>query len=104
MPAVLIDSSNGSSSKIEVVSQTNDHSVVVAVIYFDSSYKTRIVLLGIITSKKNDLIFEDGAVVRNGSFFNYSVFGIVFLSGDEINPSVGPVGKEGIISIASVNG
>ena len=86
-----------------MVGQTNDHSVVVTVIHFDPSYRIRTVLLDIVTSEENDLIFEDVAVLRNRSFLNHLVAGVVFLSGDEVNPSVGPVAKEGIIGIASIN-
>ena len=87
-----------------MVSQTNDHSVMVTVVYFDSSYRIRTVFFSIVISKENNLIVEDGAIVKKDSFFNYLVLGIVFLSGDKINPSVGPVGKKRIVGIASVNG
>jgi hypothetical protein len=101
--AVLVNTSNSSSSKLEMVSQTNDHSVMVTVVYFDSSYRIRTVFFSIVISKENNLIVEDGAIVKKDSFFNYLVLGIVFLSGDKINPSVGPVGKKRIVGIALID-
>lgn len=86
-----------------MVSQTNDHSVMVTVVYFDSSYRIRTVFFSIVISKENNLIVEDGAIVKKDSFFNYLVLGIVFLSGDKINPSVGPVGKKRIVGIALID-
>ncbi|MCX6089212.1 MAG: hypothetical protein NTX88_02335 [Candidatus Atribacteria bacterium] len=55
--------------------------------------------LGVIASETDDLIFEDMPVFGHFPFLHHPIAGTVFLSGDEVNTSVGPPGKERIIGV-----
>jgi len=103
LPMVLIDASNGGGPKLKVIGEENDYPVIFDIIHFDPPQGLRTGSLGVIAGEGNDLIFEDMPVLRNLPFLNYSVVGIVFLSGDKVNTSVGPPGKEGIIGVTPIN-
>lgn len=104
LPPVLIDRGDGGGTKIQVVGEQDNRSVVVTIPHHDSPQRVWAFPRRPSAGEQDDLIGEDISILRYATSFNDLVDRIAPHPSDKVDSSLGPLRVELVVVECSVKG